>query len=318
MIRRLVLACALAGCGDNAREELPWGIGLATFDAAGLGLADATPAPAWFGALADRALLATPTYDGSNQATHPDIVVEPDRALLAITPYPFSRDHFENPSLLVAADGLDFEPYPGAPAPLVEPPPIDHNDDPDLRRDPATGEYELLYLDTERPDRQTLVALRSRDLATWTRRDALAWDLAAGDEFVVSPAAIVDDAGATHLFWVNTVTNAIETTVSADGATWDKRAVAPIALANPAGITPWHVDVLRAGAGFALLVSGYGADGFDHQDVFLATSPDLAAWMLAPAPLLDHRALGLSTLYRSTGFVAGGRLAVWYAMQYYP
>ncbi len=316
----LVLTFAAGACGDHAKEELPWGIGIATFDAADVGIAsaDLTPAPPWFAAIEDRAHVETPTYDGNNQATHPDVLVEPDRALLALTPYPFSNNRFENPSLLQADDGLGFAAFPGAPSPLVPAPPVDHNDDPDLRRDPATGEYELLYLDTERPDHQTMVALRSLDLVTWTRRDAIVWNLAAGDEFIVSPTAIVDAAtGVTRLFFVNAATNVIETLASADGITWDKAAVQPVALPMN-GVLPWHIDVLRAGAGYAMLISGFDSE-FVHQDLYLALSPDLDTWALASnAPLLSHQTLGLSTLYRSTGAVAGGRFVVWYAMQYFP
>lgn len=73
-----------------------------------------------------------------------------------------------------------FMPMPDAPNLLVPPPPYDHNDDPDLRRDPVSGKYELLYLETLRPDRQTLVALRSQDLVHWSRRDAIVYEPLAG------------------------------------------------------------------------------------------------------------------------------------------
>lgn len=310
-----------AACGKPRHEKLRWSIGVATFDATALGLARSrTPDP--FVDAIRPGRLVIPTYDGSGQATHPDALLERDAAgaahlTLVMTPYPFSNDKLENPSLLVSDDGMTFTAPPGVAAPLVPPPPYDHNNDPDLRRDPRTGDHEILYLEALRPDRQTLVALRSRDRQTWTRRDAVVYDLHRGDPFIVSPAAL-DAGGQTHLFYVDTADRKLHTMVSADGATWDPRSAAPVAI-DLGAVHAWHVDALRGDGGYALLISGY-VDQFEHQDLYLATSPDLVTWTLRPQPLLDHRdpALGVESLYRSTGVVEHGTLVVWYAMQTHP
>jgi hypothetical protein len=311
-VRAAIAAVALGGFGADCHKprapKLRWAIGVATFDATALGLANArTPDP--FVDAIRPGRLVIPTYDGSGQATHPDVLVERDPAgqvqvTMAMTPYPFSDRRIENPSLVVSRDGMAFSPAPGAPSPLVPPPPYDHNDDPDLRRDPRTGEYELLYLESLRPNRQTLVALRSRDKIAWTRRDAIVYDLTHPGPFMVSPAAI-DDGGATHLFYVDTITNRLAHLVSA----------APVAL-DLGAVKPWHVDVVRGETGFAMLISGYDAS-FEHQNLYLATSPDLATWTLRPQPLLAYTdpSLGATSLYRSTGVVDHGTLIVWYAMQ---
>ncbi len=67
----------------------------------------------------------------------------------------------------------------------------------------------------------------------------------------------------------------------------------------------------------ALLINGY-TDDFGVQDLFLAISPDLQTWTFHREPLLAHDEpdLDLYGLYRSTGFVAGDRLVVWYSHQY--
>jgi len=321
VVAALALASGAACNRKPKRVKLAWAIGVTKLDAVALGLAR-TRAP---DALVDQIYprrLVIPTYDGSGQATHPDILLERDAhgaptLTMAMTPYPFSNAHFENPSLLVSHDGIAFAPLPGAPAPLVPPPAYDHNDDPDLRRDPRTGEYELLYLETLRPDKQVVVALRSRDLKTWTRRDAITYDLKAGAPFIVSPAAI-EDRGKTYLFYVDANAHTLHRLVSDDGVTWDVKTAqqVPIALGD---IKAWHVDVVRGETGFALLFSGY-TDRFDNQDLYIATSPDLTTWTLRREPLLAWRdpTLGVETLYRSTGLVDHGALIVWYAMQYRP
>jgi hypothetical protein len=310
--------CAACSACKQHRSPLRWGIGVQVFDATKLGLATArTPDP--FVDAIRPGRLVIPTYDGSNQATHPDVLVERDASgvhvTMAMTPYPFSDRRLENPSLVVSSDGMTFAAPPGVAAPLVPPPPYDHNDDPDLRRDPRTGDYELLYLESLRPDRQNLVALRSRDKITWTRRDAITYDLTRGGPFIVSPAAI-DDGGKTYLFYVDTVTSTLNMLVSADGTTWDPASAAAVKL-DLGAIKPWHVDVFRGDGAFGMLISGYDTS-FEHQDLYLATSPDLVTWTLRRAPLLDwtDRALGVETLYRSSGVVDHGSLIVWYAMQY--
>jgi len=324
---RLVAAVLLAGlavlsgaaCRKPPRAKLRWGIGVAKFDATALGLAHArSPDPFVDGIRPGR--LVIPTYDGSNQATHPDVLVERDpggtpRVTMVMTPYAFSDRRLENPSLVVSSDGMAFTAPAGVAAPLVPAPAYDHNNDPDLRRDPRTGEYEILYLETLRPDRQTLVALRSRDKITWTRRDAVVYDQKTSTQFMVSPAAI-DEAGKTYLFYVDTLTNGLYVMVSADGTTWDPATATPVKL-DLGAIKPWHVDVFRGEDGFGLLISGFTAS-FEHQDLYLATSPDLSTWTLRPAPLLGYTdpALGVASLYRSAGVVEHGSLVVWYAMQY--
>jgi len=311
----LVAAAALTGPGcKKARPRQPWAIGVTTFDATALGLAHArTPDP--FVDAIRPGRLVIPTYDGSNQATHPDVLLERDPSgtshlTMAMTPYPYSNDRFENPSLVVSSDGMSFTAPPGVLAPLVPAPPYDHNDDPDIRRDPRTGEYEILYLETLRPDRQTLVALNSRDKVTWKRRDAVVYEFKTGARFIVSPAAI-DEAGKTYLFYVDAATKVMYTMVSADGKTWDPGAETLLKL-ELGTVKPWHVDAIRGDGAYGLLISGYD-DKFQHQNLYLATSLDLVTWTLRSEPLLSWRdpALGVETLYRSTG-----SLVVWYAMQY--
>jgi hypothetical protein len=269
-----------------------------------------------------------PTYDGSGQATHPDVLRDPNaadpRLLMAMTPYPYSDGQIENPSLLASRNGMVFREIAGVVNPLVPPPPVvhgddpDHNDDPDLRWDAGAGEYELIYLESEPPVKQTVVSLRSTDLITWTRRDAIVFDLGRGDPFIVSPA-VVQDGKTTHMFYVSLLSTGfeIETLTSPDGRTWDATTATPIAI-DLGNVSPWHIDVVTGPAGYALLISGFTGERYKPQSLYIATSKDLETWTLDPEPLLSHAdpALGVTTLYRSTGLVAGTSLVVWYSMQY--
>jgi hypothetical protein len=310
-------AAGLGACKKPARAPLRWAIGVTKLDATELGLAHArTPDP--FVDAIKPGRLVIPTYDGWNQATHPDVLLERDASgvhlTMAMTPYPFSLDRFENPSLVVSTDGMRFTALLGVLAPLVPPPPYDHNDDPDIRLDPRTGDYEILYLETLRPDHQTLVSLRSRDKVTWTRHDAVVYDFKTGARFIVSPAAI-DEGGKTYLYYVDAATRVMYMMTSDDGR-WDPATEKRLPLELGA-VHPWHCDVIRGEGVYGLLISGYD-DKFQHQNLYLATSTDLVSWTLRPQPLLSWQdpALGVDSLYRSTGVVEHGTLVLWYAMQY--
>jgi hypothetical protein len=308
----LVLVGAFAACGDNIEPPGSWALGVTTFDAVSLGLTMSTARDPFADAIVPTVHLEVPTYDQSGQVVHPDVVREASRLVLVFTPYPFTNGRFENPSIVTSQDGMGFdEPAPGE-NPLAPAPPIDHNDDPDLHVDPATGEYELLYLETLRPDTQNLVSLRSRDLVTWTRTTAISYDLAAGAPFIVSPAAIVHD-GITTLFDVHL---AAPHFLERLDPPWNPATAVPVAI-ELGGVTPWHVDVLACPTGYAMLINGFDTE-FTHQDLYLATSPDLVTWTFHPTPLLSHEdpSLGVGSLYRSTGVVAGDRLIVWYSMEY--
>src|SRR5262249_32417875 len=109
---RVARGLAGAACAKPRHDKLRWAIGVATFDATALGLAHArTPDP--FVDAIRPGRLVIPTYDGSNQATHPDALLERDATgtahlTLVMTPYPFSNDKLENPSLLASDDRMTF------------------------------------------------------------------------------------------------------------------------------------------------------------------------------------------------------------------
>lgn len=310
------------GCSKEPRLPQAWGIGVHKFDARAFHLVgpDAQPAPLAAG-IANTAMLEIPTYDGSNQATHPDVVRRPDNGelVMAMTPYPFSDGRLENPSILVSPDGMSFREPPSVKNPLVPPPPFDHNNDPDIRFDAATREYELVYLETEMPVQQTVVALRSADLVAWHRTDLIRYELWRGEDFIVSPT-VVFDGKTTRMFYVNLSTKSfsqrLEVMTSADGRAWARSTKRSLAI-DLHGVTPWHIDVVTGPTGYALLISGY-RDQFQRQNLYIATSPDLETWTFDPKPLLsyDDPALGIASLYRATGLVSGDQLIVWYAMKY--
>lgn len=94
--------------------------------------------------------IVTPTYDHSGQTVHPSVIdfkteygVETwggFRYWMAVTPYPNFNSAFENPSILVSTDGLNWENPPGMRNPLASKPfglfGRNYNSDPELVYDP--------------------------------------------------------------------------------------------------------------------------------------------------------------------------------------
>lgn len=264
-------------------------------------------------------ILTVPTYEGSGQAVHPDILYGRAYGLanafyLALTPYPFSRDRYENPSILVSDDGVSFREETAGLNPLAPAPAADHNSDPDLIYDAATRSLRLYYLESGRPNYNRVVLLESQDGLRWTRRTVLNYNLGAGEDFIVSPAMVPVVAGY-RLFFVNITPSShpVQVLNSTDGHSWDRKAARTVVPSLPDGLPPWHVDVFPADGRYLMLACGPYAD----PRIYLAFSDDLESWVFLREPILRASAAFHDTrqIYRSTGLAAGDDLAVWYSFK---
>ena len=262
--------------------------------------------------------LVIPTYDGSWQPTHPDIL--PPRApgqpyALVMTPYPYDIDRYENPSILVAPDGLRFREERKGINPLVPPPERDHNDDPDLSY--RNGEYQILYLETLRPERQNLVLLRSEDRLTWRPSNAATFELTGANRhpFIVSPA-LAEREGLLYLYYVDRSSdpNRIEYLTGRDVADWGGRE-ASAAVFDRLPVVPWHIDIASSGGAHYMLISAAGRriGGVRTYDLYIASSENLSSWRFRPEPVFPRRPFGFRDVYRSTAFVDRDDLFIYFA-----
>ena len=202
--------------------------------------------------------LDIPTYDGSGQAVHPSLLVQDARTsggnpvadgprfVLAFTPYTDTDDRVENPSIVVSDDGLNFrEEKPGL-NPLVPAPEKDHNDDPDLFY--SNGKYCILYLETMRPEKQSLILLESTDRIHWEKQviHEERLDQSSGC-FMLSPKYIEKD-GLSYLFYVNrdaTGGYRIEYVTGKDVYSLDFADRQVVAVSGLKEL-PWHIEILSS------------------------------------------------------------------------
>jgi hypothetical protein len=260
-----------------------------------------------------------PLYLGIGQAVHPDVIElvnEEYPFVLAMTPYPFADGKYENPCILVSADGLRFVEELRGLNPLVRPPPLDHNDDPDLLF--AEGHYYIFYLETQRPLRQDLKLLRSTDRVTWTSATIASYDftVASPDPFIVSPSLVAKDRSF-FLYYVNISVepNRIEYLQSDRIGEWDIRTPLIPRFAGQS-IIPWHVDVLESGGIFYLLVSDRapGVDGRRGYELHLLRSRDLLSWT-EPRKIFDRMPFGCRGVYRSTALIRRKDIFVYFSYE---
>jgi hypothetical protein len=252
--------------------------------------------------------LRIPTYEGSGQAVHPDIMRRSSGSpafVLAFTPYPFSLDRFENPSVAVSDDGLRFvEEYPGV-NPLAAAPPYDHNNDPDLFC--HENKLCMLYLETLRPEKQNLVLLTRSGEGRWSSRIIHTDYLQAGDPMMLSPShARINNKD--YIFYVNRTKRSIQFVPLGKNLIPDCSARQDIVI-NMEGRTPWHIDIIPHKNYLYMLICCVHCQGKQKKyDLYAARSIDGHAWDFSENMLIRNS-------YRATAFCNDNDMYVYYSRQ---
>ena len=264
-----------------------------------------------------RVKLYIPTYDNRNQIVHPDILLQAQTPtyILAFTPYPDTNDKFENPSIAVSDDGIHFHEEKKGLNPLVPAPEKDHNDDPDLTF--HNGLYQMIYLETVRPDYQNLMLLTSSDRLNW-KKEILHHEVLNGkkDGFMLSPAVIYNNEKC-FLFGVKKDFTYGNSLFAINGTDIKNLDFSTQINLNLNGISkayqPWHVDVFKDDKnGYVMLlcmVSPYSSNKREYA-LFAATSKNLIDWNFQKEPFITN-------CYRSSGFVRDGVLYTYFSSNVY-
>lgn len=309
--RRTGLVLLLAACST----ESPTGPRL---DAASTTpSASVTPLPAL---IEEPFQLATPTYDGSGEAVHPDVLDLPggwrgQRYWIAMTPYAKSSTKLENPSLLVSDDGIGLRVPAGVTNPVVQRPghSPDYNSDPELVYEASTDRLLMIYRLVEKKT-NTIRVVSSMDGVRWRQERNAFWTHghAAVSPTVVpargtAPAALwYVDAGQGGCHATSTrvmMRTAIDSMGRVAGVRWTEPQATT--LAQP-GYVVWHIKVRwepTKGEYWAVYSAfPQNAVGCDVDDLFFARSPDGVHWTTYAEPILRHedRAWSSAAVYRST------------------
>lgn len=251
-----------------------------------------------------------PTYDGSGQLVHPDVVVFPDgfaghEFWLAATPYPNGNANLENPSLYTD-DARHWMVPPGVSNPLITAPGSPaHNSDPDLAYDPAAKRLRLYYRLTK-DNTDDILMRTSPDGSHWTAAVSV---VSAPGIAIVSPAIVRTPAGQWFMWSVNAVqggcqasATALERRTSSDGIHWSPPQ--SLGVTQP-GYVLWHLDVQyipSKGEYWALIAAYPVGSGCAADDLFFARSADGVTWQTYATPIVSRRDYPAyaNAVYRST------------------
>jgi hypothetical protein len=263
------------------------------------------------------ARLVTPTYDGSGQAMHPDIVHVPAgwngyEYWMSNTPFPYDYDPVENPSLLASHDGINWEVPPGLTNPLAGPISGGYNNDSDLLLVGDT--LTCYYNETKNSGTTAFRRMQSLDGVNWT---APLTTLVLTN-FEMSPGVIYDE-GLYKVWYMASAggcyspTQTMYMRTSTNGVVWS---AATAVTFNDPSITPWHPDIQRIDGKYCMLAASYQTGlTCANNDLYWAESDDGLNWTFAPRPVMRRTGGGWDdlSLYRPTFLVEHGILRIWYS-----
>lgn len=251
--------------------------------------------------------LEVETYDGSDQAVHPDHIVLPEswtqatQALVA-TPYPFGNANFENPSFYAGFDGDNWAVPAGLTNPL-ELPREGYLSDPDGLYDPES--HELLVYYRQVTSQNLVWLIRSANGVQWSAPELVA---SAPNHQIISPTVVHRGPGDWLMWAVNagaagctSASTTVELRQSTDGVRWS--APQPVLLDQPGGFA-WHLDVewIPSRSEFWAVYPLKTAGDCTTRALYFATSTDGRRWETHPTPLLSRGVIPelMDVVYRST------------------
>lgn len=248
--------------------------------------------------------LTVPTFDGSGQAVHPDVVRFTKawngwEYWMAFTPYPGSSDAMENPSLAVSHDGVRWEMPAGFPNPIIEKPRNGYNSDPDLTYDATLDRLVMIYREVS-DGQNTIKAISTGDGRSWTLPKIT---FRRRNHGIVSPTVVVRPGTAPSVWYVDAGTRRcrerVTRVMTQRGPGMDALEPArpeagwatpvPVHLEQP-GFSVWHLDVIWVAARreyWAIYPANRSYSCFGRE-LFFARSADGVNWVTYRSPVLKR------------------------------
>lgn len=260
-----------------------------------------------------------PTYDGSGQCVHPDVLYFADgwagyKYWMAMTPYPTSNDRLENPSIVVSNDGETWVVPDGIINPIVAAPPEGngYNADPDIVYNDDTDEMWLYYSSF---NGSVITCSVIKINASMGISDPIG--------LFVSPdvtdlrqrsMAVIKDNDDWHMWVQNTsATQKVQYRSSSDGTNWSSSY--DVAFDVPYVPDFWHLNVEQIENKYVMIISTTTSAG----DIYLATADSNSplTFSLYQIPLIVRSVSGWDnqSLYRASTVYnpSSDVLSIWYS-----
>lgn len=230
--------------------------------------------------------LETPTYDGSNQAVHPDVTFVEDgwngyKYWMGITPYPNGNDNYENPQILVSNNGIDYKTLEGCKNPLDIPVDVEsggHYSDITMCIVDDVMEVYFRYnpgkVGSNRANNSInmLYRMESKDGINWSNKKlVLSTDTFEESYDYVSPIIVYDEGK--YKIWFSNYSADLYYTETVD---WkDFKEIEKCTFEKkPSNFRLWHHDIIKTNLGYEIVINGYSDDDFSIQRLYYGISKD--------------------------------------------
>ena len=237
------------------------------------------------GVIFNAQFLSIPTYEGSGQVVHPHVLFFEEKFMgyhyiMVITPYPFSNERHENPSILGSQDGFNWEVPEGVINPVVGTPfDVRHGgyfSDPFIFRRDDT--LELWFRHTlatyqngqfvQRNRHNRIYRTVSNDLVNWSDFEIF-FDCPNYIDAFMSPVIMYNNGK--YRVWYTHFTSALFYIESYDRINWTpRRQIIP----NLGGLGIWHHDIVFTGGKYEALFTSADWGNEPVFRLFYATSYD--------------------------------------------
>lgn len=243
----------------------------------------------------DYKIVKLKTYDGLGQAVHPSAVKFNDKIILAVTPFPYGNDYYENPCLYKSADGYNFEPINDA-KPIVLPQAHDkliYLSDPFLFVN--DGNLYLIYRECVYQDNENYVAhiyeMHTGDLTNWSTPVELF-----KSEYGAMSPAVLNENGTAYIYYVKFHN---KTTILCrrpyDGNTEEELLV----YNTPDEMMLWHIDFFKYNKEiFGLFTFSLDNKG-DGAKTYLAYRESELQWRIKQEITLTNKKGVIKKTYKS-------------------
>jgi len=229
--------------------------------------------------------LDIPTYEGSGQIVHPHVLFFEEKFLgfhyiMVMTPYPFSNNRYENPSLLGSHDGVIWVVPEGVTNPVVGIP-IDvqyggYYSDPFIiqsddvlelwfRHTPARDAY---WQTVTRNTHNRILRTKSYDLVNWNELEVV---LECTDNISPYMSIVIINNGINYRMWYTNFYSQLFMIESDDLVSWSDRVQVS---ADLGGLGVWHHEIRFTGEKYEALFVSADWDNNPEFRLFYAVSYD--------------------------------------------
>ena len=224
-------------------------------------------------------VIEVPTYDGFDQATHPDVVWYENKMFMAVTPYAYSDERLENPCLYACtAEGVIRVKKIGD-NPLIKWDKREyrhHYSDPALYIDDnclSVFYRDSLHLNAEkRIDK--IYRIQSQDASTWTAPE----EIILPSEHFIAPS-FCRKGYSTYVYYTEDIGEKTEFYLGLFNENKIEKLERPNVINAPQSMTIWHVDVKKYEADvYVGLFTYMEKAGHGKTKLFYAESNDMINW----------------------------------------